>query len=368
MESCWGHRANCCWAGFSLGILSCPPTCLVPDQRLAPPPLLYYLLIFTVYDTAPPRAGATALFCWRSFWFSTAAFLTQKVQLDDATVKFEIWDTAGQERYRSLAPMYYRGAAAAIVVYDVTNKVRCYSHTLTPRSALRYRRQWRGVGGHDDVCILIRAASSVVHTVGGGVGAEQGKKASLALHCVALARTQKFQRALVLLQSVLCMGQPAVAVSVVGGSFFVFACMSRGVAVGVLRCFVVATPKATAETLKKTRPGELQHAQFSDNGLYRYNALLLLSISAQYTRWHAHRNRTLVDRSTRRPLGSNDPWGFLAPGAAAAACAACFPSGGLATDVWCGALRVPIHFRACVFMKQTKRSRHHILEQMWVQQ
>jgi len=52
---------------------------------------------------------------------SQAAFLTQTVQLDDSTVKFEIWDTAGQERYRSLAPMYYRGAAAAIVVYDITN-------------------------------------------------------------------------------------------------------------------------------------------------------------------------------------------------------------------------------------------------------
>nr|XP_012421382.1 PREDICTED: ras-related protein Rab-5C isoform X2 [Odobenus rosmarus divergens] len=36
-------------------------------------------------------------------------------------VKFEIWDTAGQERYHSLAPMYYRGAQAAIVVYDITN-------------------------------------------------------------------------------------------------------------------------------------------------------------------------------------------------------------------------------------------------------
>lgn len=51
-----------------------------------------------------------------------AAFLTQTVQIDDTTVKFEIWDTAGQERYHSLAPMYYRGAQAAIVVYDLTNK------------------------------------------------------------------------------------------------------------------------------------------------------------------------------------------------------------------------------------------------------
>lgn len=55
-----------------------------------------------------------------------AAFLTQTVMLDDITVKFEIWDTAGQERYHSLAPMYYRGAQAAIVVYDITNQVENY--------------------------------------------------------------------------------------------------------------------------------------------------------------------------------------------------------------------------------------------------
>jgi len=51
-----------------------------------------------------------------------AAFLTQTVNVKDYTVKFEIWDTAGQERYHSLAPMYYRGAAAAIIVYDLTNR------------------------------------------------------------------------------------------------------------------------------------------------------------------------------------------------------------------------------------------------------
>ncbi|KAL9084974.1 MAG: hypothetical protein Q9159_004940 [Coniocarpon cinnabarinum] len=51
-----------------------------------------------------------------------AAFLTQTVPLPekDATVKFEIWDTAGQERYKSLAPMYYRNANCAVVVYDIT--------------------------------------------------------------------------------------------------------------------------------------------------------------------------------------------------------------------------------------------------------
>ena len=35
-------------------------------------------------------------------------------------VGFKIWDTAGQEKYRSLAPMYYRGSQAAILVYDIT--------------------------------------------------------------------------------------------------------------------------------------------------------------------------------------------------------------------------------------------------------
>jgi Ras-related protein Rab-5C len=43
--------------------------------------------------------------------------------LEDKVIKFEIWDTAGQERFHSLAPMYYRNAQAAVVVYDVTKAV-----------------------------------------------------------------------------------------------------------------------------------------------------------------------------------------------------------------------------------------------------
>ncbi|DBA74805.1 hypothetical protein WJX79_000806 [Trebouxia sp. C0005] len=52
-----------------------------------------------------------------------AAFMSHSVHLPDGTtIKFEIWDTAGQERYASLAPLYYRGASAAAVVYDITNE------------------------------------------------------------------------------------------------------------------------------------------------------------------------------------------------------------------------------------------------------
>ena len=44
------------------------------------------------------------------------------IEVDGKKIKMQIWDTAGQEKYHSLAPMYYRGAAAAIVVYDITRK------------------------------------------------------------------------------------------------------------------------------------------------------------------------------------------------------------------------------------------------------
>ena len=48
--------------------------------------------------------------------------MAKMIMVDDTPIKYAIWDTAGQEKYHSLAPMYYRGAAAAIVVYDITRK------------------------------------------------------------------------------------------------------------------------------------------------------------------------------------------------------------------------------------------------------
>ena len=51
-----------------------------------------------------------------------AAFSTKVIEDNGDFIKFEIWDTAGQERYESLAPMYYRGAKVAIVMFDITQQ------------------------------------------------------------------------------------------------------------------------------------------------------------------------------------------------------------------------------------------------------
>jgi small GTP-binding protein len=36
-------------------------------------------------------------------------------------IKFQLWDTAGTERFRSVSRSYYRGAAGAVLVYDVAS-------------------------------------------------------------------------------------------------------------------------------------------------------------------------------------------------------------------------------------------------------
>jgi len=51
-------------------------------------------------------------------------FGARLVQLKDsrAPIKLQIWDTAGQESFRSITRSYYRGAAGALLVYDVTRR------------------------------------------------------------------------------------------------------------------------------------------------------------------------------------------------------------------------------------------------------
>nr|XP_048303749.1 ras-related protein Rab-24 isoform X1 [Myodes glareolus] len=50
-----------------------------------------------------------------------AAFVAKVMCVGDRTVTLGIWDTAGSERYEAMSRIYYRGAKAAIVCYDLTD-------------------------------------------------------------------------------------------------------------------------------------------------------------------------------------------------------------------------------------------------------
>ena len=45
----------------------------------------------------------------------------KELTMNDQTYVVSLWDTAGQESYRTIVPMYFRGASIAIIVFDVTN-------------------------------------------------------------------------------------------------------------------------------------------------------------------------------------------------------------------------------------------------------
>jgi Ras-related protein Rab-21 len=50
-----------------------------------------------------------------------AAYLQKVVWVKGVKVELALWDTAGQEKFHSLAPMYYRDAHGALLVYDTTD-------------------------------------------------------------------------------------------------------------------------------------------------------------------------------------------------------------------------------------------------------
>jgi len=49
-------------------------------------------------------------------------FGARMVQVQGKQIKLQIWDTAGSESFQSITRSYYRGAAGALLVYDVTRR------------------------------------------------------------------------------------------------------------------------------------------------------------------------------------------------------------------------------------------------------
>jgi len=49
-------------------------------------------------------------------------FGTRSVEIEGQNIKLQIWDTAGQESFRSITRSYFRGAAGALLVYDISRR------------------------------------------------------------------------------------------------------------------------------------------------------------------------------------------------------------------------------------------------------
>ena len=46
--------------------------------------------------------------------------MTKNIQKGEDNIQLQIWDTAGTEKYNSMGQSFYRGAAACVLVFDLT--------------------------------------------------------------------------------------------------------------------------------------------------------------------------------------------------------------------------------------------------------
>jgi small GTP-binding protein len=94
------------------------------DPRAEPIPRMKLVLLgeTTVGKTSIMHTISTGAFLEQQTATVGASFYSHVVAAGGAETRLHIWDTAGQEQYRALAPMYYRDAQVAILVYAVDNQ------------------------------------------------------------------------------------------------------------------------------------------------------------------------------------------------------------------------------------------------------
>jgi GTPase SAR1 family protein len=80
---------------------------IVGDTQVSKTCIIAHLVSNTFKSSNPPTIDA--------------ALQTYVMATTHGPATIQIWDTAGQEKYRALAPMYYRSADAALLMFDFTS-------------------------------------------------------------------------------------------------------------------------------------------------------------------------------------------------------------------------------------------------------
>eukprot|EP01059_Diplonema_ambulator_P006390 TRINITY_DN16109_c0_g9_i1.p1 TRINITY_DN16109_c0_g9~~TRINITY_DN16109_c0_g9_i1.p1 ORF type:complete len:208 (+),score=48.56 TRINITY_DN16109_c0_g9_i1:122-745(+) len=90
------------------------------------PPRAVEMKVVMVGDIAVGKTSVAARFIRNQYNEDNpstigASYMWKECLVKDQKMKFSVWDTAGQEQYHSLVPMYFRSAAAVVLVYDLSN-------------------------------------------------------------------------------------------------------------------------------------------------------------------------------------------------------------------------------------------------------
>ena len=73
---------------------------------------------------------------------------SKTIEIKGKTIKIQIWDTAGQEKFHSIISSYYKGAAGALLVYDITSH-ESFEHIES------WLKELKEKGSNNICCILV---------------------------------------------------------------------------------------------------------------------------------------------------------------------------------------------------------------------
>jgi small GTP-binding protein len=97
-----------------------------------------------------------------------AHFYSKVLEVKGETVKIQIWDTAGEEQYHSITSSYFKSAAAALLVYEVSSRTS-FEEVKTWLKELKEK-------GHEGIAITLIANKCDVPDDMRAVSYEEGKQ------------------------------------------------------------------------------------------------------------------------------------------------------------------------------------------------
>ncbi|XP_055351308.1 ras-related protein Rab-11B-like [Paramacrobiotus metropolitanus] len=89
--------------------------------------MILFLKLYSSGDSGVGKTNLLSRFSHNEFNHDSKVtigveFSIRSLKIAGKSVQAQIWDTAGQERFRAVINAYYRGAAGALLVYDITKR------------------------------------------------------------------------------------------------------------------------------------------------------------------------------------------------------------------------------------------------------